>query len=476
MAIPYAPSTPYQRNGTVADLIMQAGQQQAHAQMQKGNAWGRAIGDLGGIAAGAVQEYQAQKQKQAQADAISKRDQAFVQTLQQNGGKLDIVDAVRIYGPKDGPVIAKGLYDFQQAQGKTGSEAMAHFPGVAAAYLKLSPGLQKAFYESQLRPTAIAGGLFKEQDLPAQWSPEVNSGIMSLAGAFAPAEASPKTREVVVMNPDGTKTTRIVEDKPGQEFTSAAEPKKPDTRSLEIRLADALASGDTATAATIKAAIAQYSASSRAPKEDNEPLVPVMGDDGQPVLMRRSKAEGRKPASNREQGRPVTYGDAGRIAEIDNGILQAQQLKPELKTGTASKVGAMLPNPITDMTGFGSESKQQQAKIDLVKQIIGKALEGGVLRKEDEIKYAKILPSIGDADSVAQAKIDNLIQLLEQRKEIELSAREDAGYDVSKFRQRGGAAPAPAGNPLAVVAPDGKTYTFPNKAQADAFKKRAGIK
>jgi hypothetical protein len=32
-----------------------------------------------------------------------------------------------------------------------------------------------------------------------------------------------------------------------------------------------------------------------------------------------------------------------------------------------------------------------------------------------------------------------------------------------------------APSPLAVTAPDGKVYTFPNKAQADAFKKRAGI-
>jgi hypothetical protein len=29
---------------------------------------------------------------------------------------------------------------------------------------------------------------------------------------------------------------------------------------------------------------------------------------------------------------------------------------------------------------------------------------------------------------------------------------------------------------IEVVAPNGKTYTFPNQAQADVFKKRAGIR
>ena len=40
-----------------------------------------------------------------------------------------------------------------------------------------------------------------------------------------------------------------------------------------------------------------------------------------------------------------------------------------------------------------------------VKQVIGKSLEGGVLRREDEYKYVKILPTIQDPPDVAKAKI-----------------------------------------------------------------------
>lgn len=460
--IPYAPSTPYQRNATVADLMMQAGNQQAQAQLQKGAVWGRALNDIGQIAGGAVQDYQAEKAKKAQADAISKRDQAFVQTLQQNGGKLDLIDAVRIYGPKDGPVIAKGLFDFQQAQGKTGQDAMSHLPGIAAAYLKLSPGLQKSFYESQLRPTAIAGGLFKETDLPEKWSPEINTSMMSLASAFAPTEKAVEVSPGASMWVPGS-------DKPA--FTAPVAPKEkaPTGKTWVVRGGKVIPiekgteqEGDT-----------PYE---KAPAA-SQSRTWVMRN-GSPVFVRESEVmPGDKPANTREQGRPVTSGDSTKLSEIDNGIAQAEKLKSTMNTGAASWLGSKTPDFVTQATGLGAESKAQQANIQLVKQIIGKGLEGGVLRKEDEAKYERILPKLGDAPEVAQSKINELIDLLRNKKEIELNAKEDAGYDVSKFRERETAPKTEASsNPLAVTAPDGKTYTFPNKAQADAFKKRAGIK
>ena len=51
---------------------------------------------------------------------------------------------------------------------------------------------------------------------------------------------------------------------------------------------------------------------------------------------------------------------------------------------------------------------QVSAVIDRVKQVIGKALEGGVLRKEDEVKYEKILPTIYDSAALVRSKLDGL--------------------------------------------------------------------
>ena len=44
--------------------------------------------------------------------------------------------------------------------------------------------------------------------------------------------------------------------------------------------------------------------------------------------------------------------------------------------------------------------------VDTARQVVGKALEGGVLRKEDEDKYKKILPTMQDAPEVAASKLD----------------------------------------------------------------------
>jgi hypothetical protein len=191
--------------------------------------------------------------------------------------------------------------------------------------------------------------------------------------------------------------------------------------------------------------------------------------DGQ--MLRITDAEyrpGDQPANSREQGRPVMSSDAGRIADLDTSMDDLNVLTRDLgKTGTASKVGAMLPNAITDLTGIGADAKSRQAVIDRVKQVIGKALEGGVLRKEDEIKYEKILPTIGDAPDVAERKLQGLFDALEKRRQTQIESLSDAGYDVSKFsarpkRQReDAAAGGDSGGNVNMVAPDGRRLSVP---------------
>jgi hypothetical protein len=97
------------------------------------------------------------------------------------------------------------------------------------------------------------------------------------------------------------------------------------------------------------------------------------------------------------------------------------------------------------VTGWGADSKARQGTIDRVKQVIGKALEGGVLRKEDEIKYEKILPTIGDPPSVAKAKLKGLKDALVLRRQTMLDALKDAGYETSRFQERSDAAGGGAG-------------------------------
>lgn len=193
-------------------------------------------------------------------------------------------------------------------------------------------------------------------------------------------------------------------------------------------------------------------AATRGGSNDNEPLVAIMGPDGAPVLVPRSQAAGKRPASTREQGRPVMSSDANRIADLDTSLndlatLGATLTETKDATGAMAAAGAKVWSPVTELTGWGMDAKKRQGVIDRVKQVIGKALEGGVLRKEDEAKYARILPTILDPPDVAASKLEGLRAALVQRRQTTLDALTDAGYDTSKFTQRTAGAPAVNADP-----------------------------
>lgn len=92
------------------------------------------------------------------------------------------------------------------------------------------------------------------------------------------------------------------------------------------------------------------------------------------------------------------------ITDVRGAIRDIGNLRDEIKStdlvGPIKGLAAKYPYAIS--------SKELQAIIDRVRQNVGKALEGGVLRKEDEEKYKRILPVITDPKEVALRKLDEL--------------------------------------------------------------------
>jgi hypothetical protein len=97
--------------------------------------------------------------------------------------------------------------------------------------------------------------------------------------------------------------------------------------------------------------------------------------------------------------------------------------------------------PIAGLSAMNpySEARKAQADIDRVRQRVGKALEGGVLRKEDEEKYKKILATLRDVPETAIYKIDQLIQDIERDIQTFMDAQRQSG------RRTGEPTPAPTG-------------------------------
>lgn len=167
--------------------------------------------------------------------------------------------------------------------------------------------------------------------------------------------------------------------------------------------------------------------------------------DGKFIDLAGVAPPGSQPASTREQGRPVTSSDAGRLADFETSLNDLKTLSGTLTetanaTGTGAAIGAAMPDWATDLIGWGVDAKKRQAVIDRVKQVIGKIMEGGVLRKEDEAKYAKILPTIKDTAAVAASKLAGLEQAISQRRSTFLENLGDAGYETSRFNKKPSAA------------------------------------
>lgn len=84
--------------------------------------------------------------------------------------------------------------------------------------------------------------------------------------------------------------------------------------------------------------------------------------------------------------------------------------------------------------GYNEDQKVVDAELRRATQLIGKYMEGGVLRAEDEIKYRNMLPNAQDTREVALNKLRQVRQMLDQKTQGYISGFGNAGYDVSGFQ------------------------------------------
>lgn len=131
------------------------------------------------------------------------------------------------------------------------------------------------------------------------------------------------------------------------------------------------------------------------------------------------------------QGKTLTASELSNLSDYDNGIAQLDTLSSLTKSGVFNPLtsGLRARNP------YDTEFQNAQAKIKAVAQVIGKAMEGGVLRKEDIPKYEAILPNPGDTAEVATVKIENVKKMLATQRDIQRKGFQDAGYNAGQPAQ-----------------------------------------
>jgi len=129
------------------------------------------------------------------------------------------------------------------------------------------------------------------------------------------------------------------------------------------------------------------------------------------------------------------------------------------------------------------DAKAQKVNADLRRsaQVVGKFLEGGVLRKEDEAKYLLMLPAIGDMPEVARYKLDNMLKMLRGKYDDMMTALKAQGYrtegleidDAAMYRAAQQSVPvAPTSAPADV--PAAGTLTPEEQAELQRLKAKFG--
>jgi hypothetical protein len=151
--------------------------------------------------------------------------------------------------------------------------------------------------------------------------------------------------------------------------------------------------------------------------------------------------------------RSMTAGGTKWMAEAQAAIDGAEALRQLLEKDAGASSGpikgyaGLLPDTDAMQTLFGARDvKMLQAALDLQRQRIGKLLEGGVLRKEDELKYAKILPTVTDSPQVQAEKMRLVQDTLQNDLAAFAEQQTVAGRRVTVPTRGGGQAPPAQSN------------------------------
>lgn len=113
------------------------------------------------------------------------------------------------------------------------------------------------------------------------------------------------------------------------------------------------------------------------------------------------------------------------------------RLLPDVESAIKKNLGKYGPvtGRISTANPYNTNAQTFEARMKTASQAFGRFMEGGVLRKEDEIKYVKMFPQASDKDEVKINKLAIIRRTLAQKYEDDRKTLGASGYDVSGFEE-----------------------------------------
>src|SRR3990167_2608244 len=226
----------YEQGSTIGEILRLQGNQQAEAELRRGDLSAQMWGNLGNQISSGINAYAQQraeaprramqeesarldldaKRREAEEPArLSRQDGAFLALLEKQP-QPDPREVIAIYGPQRGMAIAQGYRAFTELASGAVKDARETAGRLAIGAKASSPQLLAQFWP-QIREAAVKGGLGKPEEIPEQATPEYLDAVIAWSTGKGPQA------DLMTVNPGDAV---IDKNKPGAGavFTAPAKP------------------------------------------------------------------------------------------------------------------------------------------------------------------------------------------------------------------------------------------------------------
>lgn len=379
--------------GGLSDIIMETGRARAGIQERMGADLAEGIGRVGEGIAGAVEE-------RSRAEAMAKRDAAVVADLQNWNGdpKALLASMVKRLGPVDGPKMAQAVMSFQELGNQQDDREIQRLKDVGETAAKVPFPMFQTLWNTMRSKAPVFERYLGMQpgSLPEEATPELHEAVKSI---FGPGPAAPVKlgANEILADPRTGKT--LLENRPTRE-------EKPDSRSIEARLAEAAASGDAETVNRLLSVAGRQAAATRAPQQAREPKPAEGGDENTAFLLQGGTAE-----------------------KLPIGVRSAA-------------VAAARASGGVDSTGFVPMNGPQQQKFSDFMDLRRKAIRLEELIEDPEVKE-KLGPIVGRGVSMTKempligqsTKVKEAFDLFRDLSDTELRKRSGAAISPNEYER-----------------------------------------
>jgi hypothetical protein len=443
-AVPYAPKGYDPRGSRISDLLVRRGdaqasgfERQAESALRGGDAWTRGIVGAGQAAMGGLgeiaryQEQAPQRELQglqldeargaAGAREAAKHAEAELSRMFSSDSLPKPQDIIAVVGPERGLAIVKGIAALRDDNVKKFTDTSELIRDVMLGMQALPEKVRAEVYPG-VRGNLVQRGIITEEDAPEAYDP----AWWDTATKYGQQPKTPGTRSVTTRNPDGTETTQIVEDTPGQEFVSTPKPEPEKTHTVTVRGPNGRPVKKVFTESELKGGVEEYREPTSAggesqagwathtvtdPTTNQTQMVRVNSRTGevQPVQL----PGGAQPGGQRAPR--LTAGQQDDLATMDT-VVDLAKLATTLGDKISWKgVGGMGKGWASSLAArnFGTGTKDQEKLRNYIGNIqgtIAKLRGGTAFSAAEKAMLDSYTPGINDSDMVIKSKIESLTE------------------------------------------------------------------